>query len=65
MRTTINIDEELLSEAREATGIQERTALIHAGLRELIRRAAARRLAMMGGSEPGLKPIPRRRSKPA
>jgi Arc/MetJ family transcription regulator len=61
MRTTLNIDDALLAEAAELTGIQERTALIHEGLRVLIQREAARRLARLGGSEPKLKDIPRRR----
>lgn len=64
MRTTINLDDELVQKAMEMTGIQERTALVHEGLRRLIQQEAARRLARMGGSEPGLKPIPRRRPRP-
>ncbi len=65
MRTTINIDDELLAEAQRLTGTKERTALIHAGLRALIERESARRLARLGGSEPQLRPVPRRRSEPA
>jgi Arc/MetJ family transcription regulator len=65
MRTTINLDDQLLKEARRTTGIEERTALIHAGLRALIERESARRLARLGGSEPGLAPVPRRRPKSA
>lgn len=65
MRTTVNLDEELLEEARRITGTKERTALIHEGLRALIERESARRLARLGGSEPGLRPVPRRRSEPA
>ena len=61
MRTTLNIDDDLLEEARKLTGIQERTALIHDGLRALISRESAHRLARLGGSEPKLKAIPRRR----
>jgi len=63
MRTTINLDEKLIEEARKMTGVQERTALIHEGLRALITRESARRLARLGGSEPQLRPIPRRRSR--
>ncbi len=63
MRTTINLDDELLGEAQRLTGTKERTALIHAGLQALIERESARRLARLGGTEPDLKPIPRRRSK--
>jgi Arc/MetJ family transcription regulator len=62
MRTTINLDEKLVSEAQRVTGMNERTALIHEGLRALIERASARRLAKLGGSEPALRPVPRRRS---
>lgn len=65
MRTTLDLDEELIEEARKLTGIREKTALLHAGLKALLAREAARRLAAMGGSEPGMRPIPRRRPKPA
>lgn len=61
MRTTINLDDELLEEARRITGMEGRTALIHEGLRALIERESARRLARLGGSEAGLRPVPRRR----
>lgn len=61
MRTTINLDDELVVQAQRITGVKERTALIHAGLKALIERESARRLARLGGSEPKLKPIPRRR----
>ena len=63
MRTTINLDQQLIAEAKRMTGIKERTALIHAGLRALIERESARRLALLGGSEPQLKPISRQRPK--
>jgi len=65
MRTTINLDDELVAEAQELTGIKERTALIHEGLRLLIQREAARRLARLGGTMPDLEVPPRRRSVPA
>ncbi len=61
MRTTINIDDELLKEARRITGVEGRTDLIHEGLRALIERESARRLARLGGSEAHLHPVPRRR----
>jgi Arc/MetJ family transcription regulator len=63
-RTTLIIDDELLEEARKLTGLNEKTAVIHEGLKELIRRESARQLAELGGSMPDLKPIPRRRSAP-
>jgi Arc/MetJ family transcription regulator len=65
MRTTINLDEALLDEAQRITGLTERAALIREGLKALIERESARRLARLGGSEPQVKPIPRRRSPPA
>ena len=65
MRTTINLDDELLTEAQRITGMKERTALIHEGLRALIERESARRLARLGGSEPRLQPVHRRRSATA
>lgn len=63
MRTTINLDEALLDKAQRITGLTERTALIREGLKALIERESARRLAQLGGSEPRAKPIPRRRSR--
>jgi len=65
MRTTLNIDDELLSEAQLLTGVTEKTALVREGLRALIERESARRLARLGGSEPQLQPVPRRQSGPA
>lgn len=62
MRITINLDDDLFAEARRVTGIRELAALIHEGLRALIERESARRLARLGGSEPRLKPVLRRRS---
>jgi len=62
MRTTINLDDELLEEARRLTGMTEKTALVHEGLRALIQRESAKRLARLGGTEPQLKPVPRRRA---
>ena len=62
MRTTINLDDELLATAHEMTGIKERTALIHEALRSLIEREAGRRLALLGGSDPAAELPPRRRS---
>ncbi len=61
MRTTLNIDETLLQEATRVSGITEKTAVVRAGLEALIARESARRLAALGGSEPRMRPIPRRR----
>ena len=65
MRTTFNLDGDLLGEAQRLTGMTERTALIHAGLRALIERESARRLARLGGTERSLRVPPRRRAKSA
>ena len=65
MRTTLNIDDELRSEAQRITGVSGKTALVREGLRALIERESARRLARLGGSDPQLKPVPRRQSDPA
>jgi Arc/MetJ family transcription regulator len=61
MRTTVAIDDELLQRARAMTGVSETTTLIREGLRALIQRESARRLAKLGGTEPKLAAPPRRR----
>lgn len=63
MRTTLNIRDELLRRAAKLTGVSQKTALIHMGLEALIDRESARRLAKLGGSEPRLRPIRRRRTR--
>lgn len=65
MRTTLILDDDLIEEARRLTGIQEKTALVHRGLRELIARESARMLAALGGSAPKMETIPRRKSQAA
>ena len=62
MRTTLNIDNDLLARAAELTGISEKTALVRLGLESLIARESAKRLAALGGTETGLKAISRRRA---
>jgi Arc/MetJ family transcription regulator len=62
MRTTINLDDALLERAQALSGVQERSALLREALTALIQRESARRLAQLGGSQPDLSPIPRRRS---
>ena len=63
MRTTLALDDELLAEAEFYTGIREKSALVREALKALVEREAARRLARLGGSEPDLAAIPRRRTK--
>lgn len=62
MRTTINIDDELLDKAIRLTGPMDRTAIVSEGLKALIERESARRLARLGGTQPALKAAPRRRA---
>ena len=62
MRTTLALDDDLLREAQELTGINEKAALVREALTALIQRESARRLARLGGTMPDLRPIPRRRS---
>jgi Arc/MetJ family transcription regulator len=60
MRTTLNVDEDLVTKAPELTGVQERTALVRMGLEALIAQKSTRRLAPLGGTEKQLR-APRRR----
>jgi len=61
MRSTLNIDDEILAKASRITGIKEKTALVRLGLEALIAREASKRLAKLGGTEKKIQSIPRRR----
>lgn len=61
MKAIVNIDDRLLEEAQRLTGLKSKSALIREGMRALIERENARRLARLGGSESQLEPVPRRR----
>jgi len=63
MRTTLALDDDLLSKAQALTGVSEKTALIREALRALIQRESAKRLALLGGSEPQLEDVPRRQTE--
>jgi Arc/MetJ family transcription regulator len=65
MRTTLNIDDELLAKARRLSGLKEKTMIVRAGLEALVALESARRLATLGGSERKLRPVRRRRSEKA
>jgi Arc/MetJ family transcription regulator len=65
MRTTIALDDDLLAKAQALTGISEKAALMREALRALIQRESAKRLALLGGSEPMLQAIPRRQTEPS
>ena len=63
MRTTLNIEDNLLEKAARLTGITEKTSLVRLGLQALIAKESSKRLAGLGGTEKGFKMIPRRRSE--
>lgn len=65
MRTTINIDDELFAQAAKLVGTLDRSAMVREGLKALIERESARRLARLGGTQPALKMAPRRRTATA
>jgi Arc/MetJ family transcription regulator len=63
MRTTVTLDDELMAKAEELTGIKERSALLRSGIEALIARESARRLALLGGSDPKAEAAPRARPR--
>jgi Arc/MetJ family transcription regulator len=63
MRTTLNIEDELVDKASKLTGIKEKTALVRKGLETLISLESSRRLAALGGSEKMILVPKRRRSE--
>jgi len=63
MRTTLNINDDLLRRAADLTGVKEKTSLVHLGLEALIARETARRLAALGGTEKSLQSVRRRRAR--
>ena len=62
MRTTVSLDDQLLAQAQRLCGHLERSALLKEALQALVQRESARRLAALGGSQPDLEPVPRRRN---
>ena len=62
MRTTLNIDDQMLRKATDLTGVTEKTSLVRMGLEALVSLESAKRLARLGGTEKRLRPIPRRRA---
>ena len=62
MRTTLNIEDDLLNKAAQLTGIQEKTSLVRLGLQALVSRESAKRLSKLSGTEKKLLDIPRRRA---
>jgi Arc/MetJ family transcription regulator len=62
MRTTINLDDELLNKASRLTGIKEKTSLVRLGLQVLIAQESSKRLAKLAGTETKLRVVPRKRT---
>ncbi|MFH0811580.1 MAG: type II toxin-antitoxin system VapB family antitoxin [Pseudomonadota bacterium] len=62
MRTTLNIEDELLNKASKLTGVKEKTSLVRLGLEALIARESSKKLAKLGGTEKDLTMISRRRT---
>jgi Arc/MetJ family transcription regulator len=65
MRTTVNLDDDLLTQAQRITGLTEKTQLLREALLALVQRESARRLAKLGGTQARLQPVPRRRGTAA
>ena len=65
MRIVFDLDEELIRTATRLAGLRAKTDVIHEGLRALISRESARRLAALGGTMPSAKTSPRRRGRPS
>ena len=65
MRTTLALDDDLLAKAQTLTGLTEKATLVREALHALIQRESDKRLALLGGSEPQLDDIPRRRTEPS
>lgn len=62
MRTTLTLDDELLAQAQQISGLKERSALLREALLALVQRESAKRLAQLGGTEPQIQSIPRRQA---
>jgi Arc/MetJ family transcription regulator len=65
MRTTVTLDDDLLAKATKMTGGLDRSTVLREGLKALIERESSMRLAKLGGTQPQLKPVPRRRAAAA
>lgn len=63
MRTTLILDETLVEKAKRLTGLTEKTAVVHAGLRALSAQRSAERLASLGGSDKRARAPRRRRTR--
>ena len=62
MRTTLNLNDDLVAKAAELTGVKEKTTLVRLGLEALVALKSSERLARLAGTERKLRGIPRRRT---
>ena len=65
MKKTLNVDDKLLKEAKEACGATTDTETVRLGLEALVRHAAYERLRALRGAEPQARDVPRRRERPS
>jgi hypothetical protein len=64
VRTTLAIDDDLLDKVRRLSGVRGTAALVREGLKAVIERESACRLARLGGSELRIEVVPRQRRIP-
>jgi len=62
MRTTLDLDADLVRQALQETGAKSKTEVIEMGLRALLEREARKRLKALFGEGPQLQPVRRRRA---
>jgi Arc/MetJ family transcription regulator len=62
MRATVALDDDLVRQAQEFSGVTEKSTLLRKALQALIHLEASRRLAAVAGSEPDLEDIKRVRA---
>jgi Bacterial antitoxin of type II TA system, VapB len=63
MRITVTLDDVLLEQAQKLSGLNSLGPVLNAALKALIHCESSIRLARLGGSQPDLADIPRRRSQ--
>ncbi|BAO28354.1 type II toxin-antitoxin system VapB family antitoxin [Sulfuritalea hydrogenivorans] len=61
MRTTVTLDDDLLADVEQLSGIRDRSQLLREALLEMRHRLASQRLALLAGTEPDVVVSPRRR----
>ena len=61
MRTTVTLDDNLLADVEQLSGIRDRSQLLREALLEMRHRLASQRLALLAGTEPDVAISSRRR----